>query len=865
IEIDLPRSLPSNLGKLGLGAFPPFLLSNRRTHQGDVLTIRTALFVLHLLEQSLFIWFVLDIPDGLPPGFFLSKMAESSSAHDVSVREELEYTRASNVNVSNFVSVKLSSRKNYEIWNGQMVCLVESQNMGGIAKYRYDSLVVLVQKVWQERKPLVLPWGQTPQLDSSVRGNLILGFSSISLLVVVAIVEPLSGKVRDNRDCRCGFPTTDASRSAVSLRKQPKPIHVRLEIDLFAFICHSDPTKVRIGDRDLAEREVKLLKITEARTVSLDPPVTTALEDSSDSIDKLFDDANQEHSVERGNDVLEENIAKDASESLLLNTSGKSLAALHGMVPEGSGIPSGVTKPLIAASVPPMSDVGPLDFVSEPNMRTYPPHVRYVVSSNGSHHSGSYYEATSFVRSLIVDAPVVKVVVTTTIAADIGAFSGLKSRDVSKDLENIRDSASAGGANADATNILKLNKPSTSSDSFFASQSLDTEIMHRIYVYLGAEVRMRAEHTLERKGELEDKCAEQTMILSGRDAEIAHLKSLLSLKESESAEAIRLRGQLTTVEAADAAKDSELKDLKEKNFVLEGDREMLFAKLTFYLSDLQLSRDELNSQVASLESERGGLISQKSSMESAFELFCTRMEATQDEQTKVLGSRVVKLDGTAVSCAVNKGIQDGLRVRVDHVKAERGLSVVESYDPSVEAKYVKAVNALGAVDFSLLSELKSKKDASIVDLIDSLRLEGPLAEIPRAEDLQPSPDQLWLLIHRPEDNVVLDETSLSFSLQVVHSRVQRVRGENMEKRLSLTDVMVPLAEPLFSKSLIGEASTFAAVVTTKPVTTLSTTFASSDIVPLLLTFDDQSSGVEPHDEEPPIVSFEKEELVTSRE
>nr|GEV83860.1 ribonuclease H-like domain-containing protein [Tanacetum cinerariifolium] len=110
----------------------------------------------------------------------------------------------------------------------------------------------------------------------------------------------------------------------------------------------------------------------------------------------------------------------------------------------------------------------------------------------------------------------------------------------------------------------------------------------------------------------------------------------------------------------------------------------------------------------------------------------------------------------------------------------------------------KAVNALGAVDFVLLSELKSKKDASIVDLMDSLRLEGPLPEIPRAEDLQPSPEQLMLPVHRTEDNVVLGETSLSFSLQVVHSRVQRMKGEIMEKRLSLMDVIAPLVEPLSS-------------------------------------------------------------------
>nr|GEV29741.1 hypothetical protein [Tanacetum cinerariifolium] len=251
-------------------------------------------------------------------------------------------------------------------------------------------------------------------------------------------------------------------------------------MDLFAFICHSDPTKVRIRKRDLAEHEVKLLKMTEGRTVSLDP--FAAAKDSGDSIYKLFDDVDQEHYVERGDDILEETIANDASESLLPNTSGKYLSALRGMASKGSGIPSDVTEPLIAAFMDPMSDVGPLDSVSRPNLQNCPPHVRYVVSSDVSHPSGSYYEATSFVISLVADAPVVTVAVTTTVVADIAAFLGSKARDASKDLENIVDSASAGGANADAASISKLNKPFTSSDSFYASQSLDTETMHRIYV-----------------------------------------------------------------------------------------------------------------------------------------------------------------------------------------------------------------------------------------------------------------------------------------------------------------------------------------------------------------------------------------------
>ncbi|GJS74438.1 hypothetical protein Tco_0707279 [Tanacetum coccineum] len=122
-----------------------------------------------------------------------------------------------------------------------------------------------------------------------------------------------------------------------------------------------------------------------------------------------------------------------------------------------------------------------------------------------------------------------------------------------------------------------------------------------------------------------------------------------------------------------------------------------------------------------------------------------------------------------------------------------------------------------------------------------------------------------LPIHRPEDNVVLGETSISSSLQVVHSRVQRVKREIKEKCLSLTDVMIPLAEPLSSKSLTGEASTFAALVMPEPITTLSTTFASSDVVPPLSISNDQVLDTETHDEDPPVVTFEKEELGTSLE
>ncbi|GJX49751.1 hypothetical protein Tco_0276596 [Tanacetum coccineum] len=697
-----------------------------------------------------------------------------------------------------------------------------------------------------------------------------------------------------------------------------------------SFIRHSDPTKVRVGERNVAEGEVKLLTLTEGRVVPLVPPTSAASGSSNDSIDKLFDDGNdvgREHPTERDDDVLAETIAKDVSEVVVEKTK-KSKRKRKATRDASSCVSSEVAKP---------RDDGPKDSVSGLNLQTRPPSMRYVVSYDDSHHLGSRSEVNSFARSPVADAPVMTVAVTTTIVVDVSVVPVSKGRVKSGNLENFRDSVSAGGANANVASSSKLNEPATSSDSFYASQDLDSETLHRIYVpkwkvtndsvlgdpcichdlkdrlatptllsqlramdfdqlytefnvgvtrqmCLGAEVRMRAEHTLEQKDKLEDKCAEQAALLSEKDAEIADLKSLLSLKEAESVEAIQLE--------------------EEKN--------VLSKKVTTLES---LSHDELSSKVASLESEKDSLADQRSSLESAFELFKGRMEAMQDEQEKVLGNRVADLDaqllemaayleeefyprflntisgrrwilthglklvllkcsqsceylyvlGETIGCAINKGMQDGLKARIDHGKAGRDLSVIKAYDPSAEAKYVDAVNTLRTVDFSLLYVLKSKKDACMADLMYSLCLEGPLAEIPGAEELQPSLEQLMLPIHRAEDDVLLGETSLSFSLQVVHSRVQRVREEILEKCLSLTDVMVPLAEPLSSKSLIGEASTSTIPATTGPITTLSTTFASSSVVPHLSVSDYQVLDAEPHDEDPPAMTFEEEKLDTTPE
>nr|GEW27555.1 reverse transcriptase domain-containing protein [Tanacetum cinerariifolium] len=510
--------------------------------------------------------------------------------------------------------------------------------------------------------PLALSWRQTSRLDSDVRESLVLGFPSISLVIVSGQSGTL---VEQGSACNRGCGGRLAFASV-------------LQMDLFAFICHSDPTKVRIWERETVEREVKLLTLTKDRTVLLNPLASAAFGDSGDNIDKFFDEGKKQKMKVVGDasgSTFPPKKLREDYHAATSNIEGKCLAVIRGLVSDGSSVLSGVTKPPTVVPVTPTSDDGPTNFL---------PKVR------------------------------VK----------------------SKNLEIFGDSTSAGEENV---NVV-------------ARQ-----------VCLGAKVRVRAEHTLEQKDRLKDKCSEQTALLSERDAEIFHLKSLLSLKEYEAVEAIRLRDQLSIVEAAYAAKGNELRNLKERKF---------------------LSCDELSSKVTSFKAQRDMLADQRSSLESAFELFKGYMEAMQDEQATVLGNK-------AIGCAVNKGIQDGLKARVDHGKARRDLSMIEAYDPSAEARYIDVINVLGTVDFSLLSE-----------------------------------------------------------------------GKIEEKSLSLTNVMVPFTEPLSLNSLIGEASTSAIPATTKPITILSMTFSSFDVVPPLSISNDQALDTEPNDEDPPVVTFEKEELET---
>nr|GEV03441.1 transposase (putative), gypsy type [Tanacetum cinerariifolium] len=588
------------------------------------------------------------------------------------------------------------------------------------------------------------------------------------------------------------------------------------EMDLFAFIRHAYPTKVKIGEREVREGEVSLLELTRKRVILLAG----------------------------------------------VNDQGGAAAQGVGKVNEGSGgaaaadqtEQSGHIVRIRGLILRWMLRLKPLLLISQRNLgkgRLLMVLVVQAIPLRDTPHDSNANavddEVSSVVRSAVSDPVVLTTVVATTVVAstfvsqprepagnDISSESFYVSLDMdSKTLHQtyvpkwdvLNDSA------LDEPNVCRSLVDQLAPAMFFSQ--LRTMEYDQLFVEfnvgpgrqtcLGAEVRMRLDHVLRGKKMLEGKCGMQANLLKEMDTEIAGLKAQLSLKEAEATEAIRLRSRITDIEAADATLTGELKSLKERNATLESAvvaKDSEIAKLTQDLSSLQLSCDDLSIKASTLECENDKIIDQVSELEATcsglrnevagYKLFKEQVEAVQDEQFKALSDRVAHIDSDlmdmalhmdeefyprylttiagrrwilsrglklvimkclqsyeylaalegALGRAIDKGMQEGLKANVDHGRAGRGLDVIAAYDPSTETNFVSAVDALCAINFPLLAQL--------------------------------------------EDNAAC--------------------------RLSLTDAMVLLLKPLSVRSLTGEAIT--SMVPSMAMTIeISTTFVQASTIP----------------------------------
>ncbi|GJV47636.1 hypothetical protein Tco_0474328 [Tanacetum coccineum] len=220
-------------------------------------------------------------------------------------------------------------------------------------------------------------------------------------------------------------------------------LFVYAEMDLFAFIHVTDPTKVKIVESEHAEGERKLLDSIVRRVVMLLPVASARFESELEaSVDKLFDEGgstDQGCSAAGGGHNAEIESAADvegiSAENVtakrpkrqrkkrpaVTDVSGsshhpKKLKGDHGT---SSGVATGgksqsVIKELFKHT-PEREGGDPTDSVTGPNLRTVGPAERFFISSDSSHHSStnaSGAEVDSIIMSVVLPPVMTEAVVT---------------------------------------------------------------------------------------------------------------------------------------------------------------------------------------------------------------------------------------------------------------------------------------------------------------------------------------------------------------------------------------------------------------------------------------------------------------------
>ncbi|GJV85322.1 hypothetical protein Tco_1525220 [Tanacetum coccineum] len=577
-------------------------------------------------------------------------------------------------------------------------------------------------------------------------------------------------------------------------------------MDHLAFIHVTDPTKVKVRERESAKEEARLLDSTgdsaagggqeiKTRIVRIVAKENVAAEKPKRPRKKrqaLTDADVSSHPPKK--------LKSDYGTSSGAVNAGKSPSALRELLASSilnveSGVEVVATLPFVTSSVfaTPEHESGvPADSITGLNLRTIGVSKRFVISSDSSHHSNTNVfgaEGDSIIRSTVVPPVMTEAAVTTHVASIPSALAPEPSTKVvtSVHASMFHDSDSTGMVRPDAAGSSHVPR-----------------------------------------------------------------KDLL-IGSWEEAEATRLRTQVSAFEAAKKVHVDELNILKQKNVALKDERNSLNGKVAELQSLVSVKDCELkdvNVTVTSLKSKNDGLADQVHALETTcfglherlfgYENLTEWLEEFQNAELKVINERVEKLDadlaemachleekfyphllttifdrrwlltyvlklilvkflnsseyltalGAAISRSIEKEMQDGLAAGIDHGREGRSLADI------------------------------SHKDASIEDIMNLLRLEGPFTDAP-----------------------------------------------------GMGGVWTPLSEPLSIQNLIGAASTSTSIpVATGTTTALSTTFASASSIPPItvedyeiIHADGQENSQGNVQGNAATVEFEKEDLDTTPE
>ncbi|GJQ97463.1 hypothetical protein Tco_0008602 [Tanacetum coccineum] len=635
---------------------------------------------------------------------------------------------------------------------------------------------------------------------------------------------------------------------------------------IFSFIHTLNPTKVQVVERERHEGKPRLLEVTAGRTVPLLPvapdreqedsagggdgrdtdvqPVATAADTISEDVVPLQPSRHRKRKIVFVDTGVSSHPPKKLREDYETpggpSVAGKSRSAVQRLL-AGAILNAEVER----------EGGDHIDSVTGLNLRTVSAPQRFIISLDSSHHSGANIaeaEVDSFARPSV---PIITVATTVTLTS--GPAAVVQEKTI-KPLVFAVDSSSAGGdPNAGVFSDL------TGSDFLVSGirTVIDPEFdLQKVYVPQWSVTNGSRLDDGRVCREMVDEFAPPKFFASIRgmdhdqlftefnadllkvgEGEIESLRAQLFLKEAEATEVIRLRAEASSFAATEKSLQDDVNALNGRNLILKRERDALDVK-----------NDNLANQVHKLETSFAGLQEKVTTYENCME----QLGKFQDERMKIVSDKLEKLDTDLVeislhleekfyphlltvivgrSKAIEKGMQDGLAVEITHGQEGRVLTDVAAYNPSAEANYISTLQQLQSVNFSLLAELKSNKDASVETVMKILRLEESLAERLGLTGSQPHVDQLMVPIHHSPDQHVVGASALSLSLDVSSSRVRRIKENISHHRSALRDVFVPLSEPLSTTALTATEGTSEVMPVTIAITmALSVTSASTSLI-----------------------------------
>ncbi|GJX78756.1 hypothetical protein Tco_0326905, partial [Tanacetum coccineum] len=643
------------------------------------------------------------------------------------------------------------------------------------------------------------------------------------------------------------------------------------------------------GERQRGEDEPKLLDTTVGRVVPL-LPVAPAHAKSEEGVglQLVTEDV---ASLQLRRHKKKKTIVADAGRKSKSVVKQLLAEAVQNAKVRGGPIP---TLPFVTSSVsatPECEDDHHTDFAAI--LLIFGPAPRFVISSSSSHHSGAKFaeaEVDSVSRS---SAPIVTTTTTVTTMVDVvmatrevpikpslfgfgsssaggtetaqGGFSDLTGNeflvcgirtvtDPDSDLQKVFVSRwnVTNGSRLDDNRDCHEMVDEFAPPKFFASVRgmehdqlfAEFHMGYACQMTLSAEVRMRAEYNIKEKRRLKSIVDDQVDALKVKEKEMEDLKAQLLLREAEVAEVIRLRAEVSKFQATEKSLRCEVEALRERNMSLEKEKGMLDIKVVDLAAMVKVRKQEaadVDVMVTSIKLQNDRLVDhfyphllntiagRRWLLTHGIELAISKC-LNSTEYLSALGAAICK--------AVEKGMQDGLYAGITHGAEGRTLTDVAAYNQNAEADYLSALQRLQSVNFSLVAELKSNKDANTKAIMDLLKLEDNLAARLGLTESQPHVNQLMVPIHHSPDHRVIGASALSLSLDVSNFRVQKIRENLAHRRSALQDVFVSLSEPLSIAALTGTGGTSDVIPAIADTTTaLSVSLVSSSSIPPISTDD----------------------------